>query len=96
MAEYIERESLIAELAKGTIITDDGYGMGIMAGMDFAMKKVREQPAVDVALVVHGRWDFDAFTAKYGNPYRCSRCKEEYADTHNFCPNCGARMDGEA
>lgn len=27
MTEYIEREVVLAELAKGTIITDDLYGM---------------------------------------------------------------------
>ena len=41
----------------------------------------------------HGRWVFDAFTAKVGVPYRCSICKEEYNDTYNYCPNCGVKMD---
>ncbi len=43
----------------------------------------------------HGRWEFDSYTAKYGNPYRCSQFKEEYDDTHNYCPHCGAKMDLE-
>lgn len=47
----------------------------------------------DVKPVVHGRWEFDAFTAEYGNPYHCSICKEEYDNTHNYCPHCGAKMD---
>lgn len=42
-----------------------------------------------------GKWVFDAFTARFGNPYRCSNCKVEYNDTYNYCPNCGAKMDGE-
>lgn len=97
MAEYIEREALLSELAKGTIITDDGYGMGIMAGMDFAMKKVAEVPAADVAPVVHGRWEFD----KVEMEVYCSVCghnapigMSSYI-RHKYCPNCGARMDGE-
>ena len=55
------------------------------------------QPAADVAEVVHGRWiwneegeiDWEQF-------YRCSNCgNKEYWES-NFCPNCGAKMDGGA
>lgn len=51
MAEYIERGALIAELAKGTIITDDIYGMGIMTGLGRALTVARELPAADVVEV---------------------------------------------
>ena len=37
-------------------------------------------------------WKFDDFTAKFGNPYRCSNCDEEFEDTYNYCPNCGCDM----
>lgn len=57
---------------------------------------IDKAPTIDAAPKVYGRWEFDAFTAKHGNPFRCSVCKEEYDNTHNFCPNCGARMDGGA
>ena len=57
MSEYIEREALIAELAECTIISDDLYGMGIMAGIGASMKKVSGVPAADVAPVWHGRWN---------------------------------------
>ena len=39
-----------------------------------------------------GKWILDEFTAKYGNPYRCSCCNIEFGDTYNYCPNCGAGM----
>ena len=53
------------------------------------------QPAADVAEVVHGRWiwneegeiDWEQF-------YRCSNCGDKEYWESNFCPNCGARMDG--
>ena len=37
-------------------------------------------------------WKVDHFTAKFGNPYRCTNCREEYGDTYNYCPNCGCSM----
>lgn len=46
----------------------------------------------DVCEAKQGKWIFDKFTAKYGNPYRCSCCSEEFGDTYNYCPNCGVGM----
>lgn len=55
-------------------------------------------PAADVAPVVHGRWISVA-----GKRDRiCSRClhnepyknADDNADVFEFCPHCGAKMDG--
>ena len=47
------------------------------------------EPA-DVAPVRHGHWK-----KEYGH-YKCLLCNgfDDFAD--NYCPNCGARMDGES
>ena len=55
---------------------------------------VDRQPTIDAVPVVRGEWVFDKYTAKFGKPYRCSNCNEEFGDTYNFCPNCGASMKG--
>ena len=55
-------------------------------------------PTVDTVGVMHGRWE-----KAFWHPYRCSCCGEtalletngEYYCTSNYCPNCGAKMDGE-
>lgn len=49
-------------------------------------------PAADVAPVVHGRWVFGGDGCVI-----CSKCNEEESnDNHrNYCPNCGAKMDGK-
>ena len=53
-------------------------------------------PRVDAEPVRHGRWEYVG-----GNLYRCSICHEGMADDdniltgkENYCPNCGAKMDG--
>ena len=64
------------------------------------------QPTVDAVEVVHGRWLYDSGSGRYF----CSAC-DEYAlsfkkDTlyggdlyevclTDYCPNCGAKMDGD-
>ena len=50
---------------------------------------IRRLPSADVTPVRNGRWE-----KEYGH-YRCLLCNglDDFAD--NYCPNCGARMDGE-
>ena len=51
-----------------------------------------KQPTTEVAPVVHGRW------IRRHNETKCSRCKFIYYSHHadyNYCPNCGATMDGK-
>ena len=53
---------------------------------------VDEQPSIDAVEVVHGRW-IDA--REYCGDYMCSNCDALYGtNKFNYCPNCGAKMDG--
>lgn len=64
----------------------------------------REQTAYDLgfhegrnAAIVHGRW-VNPYINRYGHPcHCCSECgfKASYQDK-NYCPDCGAKMDGGA
>jgi hypothetical protein len=64
-----------------------------------ANKIVDEMPTVDAVEVVHGEWE------KQQGIYSCSICGKAcpydvQADiiqywTCNYCPNCGAKMDGD-
>lgn len=64
-----------------------------------AFAEIRKLPAADVAEVVHEKWLLDRWPSW---PHReCSRCKimiprtKEVPDQYwQYCPNCGARMDG--
>lgn len=67
---------------------------------DAILKKIEEQTTVEPE-VRHGRWiPVDCnFNGESGN--YCSNCDffvSVYTDNteeYNFCPNCGARMDGD-
>lgn len=65
----------------------------------------KDTKAVDVQPVKHGRWESSQRTIETGTVY-CSNCAIEYyisdlqavGDCNgivHYCPNCGARMDGE-
>lgn len=59
-------------------------------------------PAADVAPVRHGRWltweeQFPAHipSKKSGLGVFCSTCHKHADNMYDYCPNCGAKMDGE-
>lgn len=64
---------------------------------NYANDAVDAVHTADVAPVIHGRW----ITVDADNPYlihgECSECgfKQTISDHLNFCPNCGAKMDGK-
>lgn len=52
---------------------------------------IEDMPTVNVAPVRHGRWK------RCGkNLGECSECGEIVSVRNNYCPNCGAKMDGGA
>ena len=50
-------------------------------------------PADDVAPVRHGQWlCVDTDTEQF---FLCNRCKKKEYWESDYCPSCGAKMDGE-
>lgn len=94
MAEYIEREALVHHfMTKRQYLTKDLV-------MDAAYE-VSKFPAADVAPVVHGRWiNEQMIVGGFAETWACDcsvcgRTQKEPLWKPNYCPNCGARMDGE-
>ena len=50
-------------------------------------------PTIEAAPVVHGRWKYVEVIG-FGYLSTCSECGHHDHET-NYCPNCGARMDGD-
>ena len=86
MAEYIEREAAYREICSDE--TMSGYEKA------YCSELIRNIPSADVAPVVHGRWESNSDRP---DTLICSVCKCGFDmwkhDPHNFCPNCGAKMD---
>lgn len=100
MAEYIERETLIAEMEKRLefLVSDyyaryGSFGLAHTSGFTEAIDYAYHAPIADVAPVVHGRW------IKRPDERICPFCNDSHAyfggADWNYCPHCGARMDGE-
>ena len=95
MAEYINREALIAEF-KRLKLGENSFIERIFADGVYAI--IEQFPVADVAPVVHGRWGTSRFNLETGNyEEQCTHCRnfsKEYDKP--YCPNCGAKMNGGA
>lgn len=93
MAEYIEREAVEKFIEDGLNNQDVAKRFGHDAIE--IMAEVHYMPAADVAPVVHGRW---VTHYRSGTPvaegYVSTCCDMWNNHKRNYCPNCGAKMDG--
>lgn len=101
MGDYISRDVAIARLTKVEVTNR-------LATMTDAKREIAEMPAADVAPVVHGEWEaadwreYDANSCEVicypKDGIACTHCrfvfKKDALWKKNFCPNCGAKMDG--
>ena len=93
--EYIDREkvkTLIKNYGKGAI--EDGQ-----KALDPVVDIILLAAAVDLipaaGAAEYGEWEYIG-TDKNGNVFRCSQCcgRIGLERETDFCPNCGAKMDG--
>lgn len=95
MDEFISREATIKRIKKVYCVGCNSYnGVRCRAcGTGDAIDIIEDAPAADVAPVRHGRWlCVDTDTEQF---FLCNRCKKKEYWESDYCPNCGAKMDGE-
>ena len=94
MAEYLAE--LVDELMS---LNDDNLAQRVIDNSDvqWCLSELHDILAADVAPVVHSRWETNSDRP---DTLICSMCKCGFDmwkhDPHNYCPNCGAKMDGGA
>lgn len=92
--DLISREALVSEFAEKCVGECSVCIFGIYTGSDLpSCGLIEKAPAVDAEPVRHGRWvrQDETFTR-----FMCSACKaRNYEGYEKYCPDCGAKMDGE-
>ena len=85
MADYIDKQAFLDYMKR----TDRYFNVKF---------DIENFPNADVAPVRHGRWE----EASDGDGIVCPFCRTDFCtiiydtDYFNYCPNCGAKMDGGA
>lgn len=92
--EYIERDSIYGRVKTET----NPYGkptLDYKSGVK-VLDMIKQEPAADVVEVRHGRWIPHEHMSRtpYARNYDCSECGISPIECENYCPNCGAKMDG--
>lgn len=98
---YIDVETLISQLEKVQFdIEDSIYSKGFGGATETFLGILRKYPTADVVEVRRGEWILEK--EPNGKPYcfHCSVCDDEFRHIEiktktPYCPNCGAKMDGE-
>lgn len=101
MSKYINLENLVADIDAA----EQRQGMGHIAASTLR-RYIKRQPLAAVVQARHGYWrglEYDGFADGFPvyDLWECSECGEEVSgddvpNTHLWCYNCGAKMDGEA
>lgn len=100
MSKYIKRKKLLEEIDKRTqkLIPDSNgrHFLSIEAVREF----IANFDCIKAKPIIHAKWEPDEESSVKEPCYRCSNCgavlEEDYNwHNHNFCYNCGARMDGD-
>ena len=93
MARYIDINNINL---RGIAVFDQDFEA--LIPLSDVRKALQMTPTADVQEVRHGRWISNDLGG-YKWAYYCSECGwvdgYPFNDRHKYCPNCGAKMDGE-
>ena len=102
MKEYIERDALMLRIKEIHCTECDSHnGLRCRAcWVDDTLDYIDSEPAADVAPVRHGRWElveYQCTPLDTDQTLVCTECgfAHQNDDWYNYCPNCGAKMDGD-
>lgn len=98
MAEYINRESIMKFPIRKDHCDKEHANEHFINGIESVLEYAENLPAADVAPVVHGRIVGSIEDGRYRRRFSC--CGEDATmitqwKWPKYCPNCGAKMDGE-
>ena len=99
---YIDADALIEDFNNDVHCLRLGGMKGTPRPLEISLKDVIERiedaPTANVAEVRHGHWKYVDGDLGYSD-LECSECRATTAffddERFNYCPNCGAKMDGE-
>ena len=100
MPEYIDREAVYKMACRGCTRHGDEFGSCYHEELcEELQSEFASAPIADVEPVRHGRWEVLEHYIDGGTAQRCALCKKRMffhrTTPKKYCPNCGAKMDGE-
>lgn len=100
MAEYIEKEKLMAFPIRIDHYDEKNGNLQFVLGIESVLEYAENLPTVDAEPVRHGKWipiiDRPTWACAFHKlaGYQCSLCGRIEKENEPYC-NCGAKMDGD-
>lgn len=100
MTEYISKDQVLKIIDNVEVdtsywaITRDGYVTSKPDTFERLHTEINNLTTVDVAPVVHGEWLNGRTILENAVCSNCKTTYEAYYSKYQYCPRCGARMDG--
>ena len=101
---FIDADALLEELQEEldfeSLLYTKEQNEWFNKGLKCAIRDVKHQPTADVAEVRQGKWVHTDYAMHWLGKDECSECTYHTSDRDDlshlkYCPNCGARMDGD-
>jgi hypothetical protein len=91
MARYIDADLIKEKLQRTIINGQTTFINNVLIGL------LDKAPTEDVQKVKHGKWIWKELYGEVGYMLVCSNCEESEGarERFDYCPNCGAKMDGD-
>ena len=101
--EYILREDVINDISelfticRETLPNECGHHFIVEDELQIHLDHIRNLPEADVEEVRHGYWTNERWEGLSSFSAECSECTKRTLSYfhYNYCPNCGAKMDGD-
>ena len=95
MTKYIKLEELMKFSIRRNRYNKE-HGNDFVSGIEMVLEYAKNIPAADVAPVRHGRWECNKPCPVCGGDRFEGLDADIWSDWEPpYCPNCGAKMDGE-
>ena len=100
MAEYIDIEPLRKQIvefktAVKQFAKSSSFLKAYISGIDAVMEAIDKLPIADVQEVRHGKWETIIDADGQIEGWLHKKCGRQVTSKDEYCPNCGARMDGD-
>ena len=90
MARLTDADEFVRNFSTWMNRQDEEHGdSNFVLGIKLMLEELQNAPTVDAEPVKHGHWE------DCSNGWMCSVCFRDVSKDYEYCPNCGAKMDGE-